>query len=173
MVKLASWAHTRVPMQVAISLLRELLATLITLKWLRLRVRSCVSHCCRQSGEGALANEARHAKVESACLLAQNIAALQALLYVLKVVSFICVCRDFFCFNHGRWSFFVVDSIQSLILIRSWRYSILLNKNIFHGFLPGEVLLHRFQLLLTHLAAQHLRRLDLRYLNICTHHTTL
>ena len=59
--------HPSVNVQVTIAFLCELFATIIAREGPRSGVGASMSDCRRQSREGALADEARHAKIESAC----------------------------------------------------------------------------------------------------------
>ena len=62
--------HPSVNVQVTIAFLCELFATIIAREGPRSGVGASMADRRRQGREGALADEARHAKIESACNLA-------------------------------------------------------------------------------------------------------
>ena len=76
MLELLSGAHTRVPMQVSIALLRESLAAPLTLVRPRLGVCPCMVHCARLNWELPFANGAGQAKVKPSGLRVHNVASL-------------------------------------------------------------------------------------------------
>lgn len=78
-------------MLITVAFLGEAFTASVATVRLDLCVCSGVAHSGRKRREGLLAYQACHAEVEAACLFAEHIAPLQALLYLFEVMYLLCL----------------------------------------------------------------------------------
>ena len=78
-------------MLITVAFLCEALTASVATVGLHLCVCSSVAHSGRKRRKGLLAYQACHAEVEAACLFAEHIAPLQALLYLFQVMYLLCL----------------------------------------------------------------------------------